>query len=114
MRRPPARARIARELRTSAPRSISAQARVFAPPLTRFNLGELSANVPRVKYVLNGESLETPDPLRVLDLLDRFDLRKQRVAVAVNAEVVPKSRFAEVWIRDGDKVEVIHAVGGGA
>ena len=52
--------------------------------------------------------------LRVLDLLDRFDLRKQRVAVAVNAEVVPKSRFAEVWIRDGDKVEVIHAVGGGA
>ena len=101
-------------MRTSAARSISAHARDFPSRLTRFNLGELSANVPRVTYVLNGESQETPDPLSVLDLLSRFDLRKQRVAVAINAEVVPKSRFAEVWIRDGDKVEVIHAVGGGA
>jgi len=67
-----------------------------------------------VKFVLNGESQETPDPLSVLDLLGRFDLGKRRVAVAINAEVVPKSRFAEIWIRDGDKVEVIHAVGGGA
>ncbi len=67
-----------------------------------------------MKYVLNGESHETPDPLSVLDLLTRFDLRSQRVAVALNSEVVPKSRFAEVWIREGDKVEVIHAVGGGA
>jgi len=82
--------------------------------LTCFNLGELSANVPRVKFVLNGESHETLDPLNVLDLLGRFELLRQRVAVAINAEVVPKSRFAEVWIRDGDEVEVIHAVGGGA
>ena len=67
-----------------------------------------------MKYVLNGESHETPDPASVLDLLGRLELLRQRVAVAINGEVVPKSRFAEVWIRDGDKVEVIHAVGGGA
>ena len=100
-------------MRTRAPRSISAQARDFEGPLTRFNLGELSANVPRVKYVLNGESQESLAPLSVLDLLGRFELRQRRVAVAINAEVVPKSRFAEVFVRDGDKVEVIHAVGGG-
>jgi sulfur carrier protein len=67
-----------------------------------------------VKYVLNGESHSTPAPLTVLELLQSFELAKRRVAVAINAEVVPKSRFAEVWIRDGDRVEVIHAVGGGA
>jgi sulfur carrier protein len=66
-----------------------------------------------VEYVLNGESHSTPAPLTVQDLLARFELAKRRVAVAVNAVVVPKSRFAETWIRDGDKVEVIHAVGGG-
>ncbi len=65
-------------------------------------------------YVLNGESHSTPAPLTVLELLQSFELAKRRVAVAINAEVVPKSRFAEVWIRDGDRVEVIHAVGGGA
>jgi len=67
-----------------------------------------------VKYVLNGEDHDAPDPLSVLDLLSRFELLRQRVAVAINAEVVPKSRFAEVFVRDGDQVEVIHAVGGGA
>lgn len=66
-----------------------------------------------MRYVLNGESKETPAPLSVLDLLADFDLAKRRVAVAINTEVVPKSRFAEVFIRDGDRVEVIHAVGGG-
>ncbi|MFI5314362.1 MAG: sulfur carrier protein ThiS [Myxococcota bacterium] len=65
-------------------------------------------------YVLNGESHSTRAPLTVLELLQSFELAQRRVAVAINAEVVPKSRFAEVWIRDGDKVEVIHAVGGGA
>ena len=66
-----------------------------------------------MRYVLNGESKETPAPLSVLDLLAGFDLARRRVAVAINTEVVPKSRFAEVWIREGDRVEVIHAVGGG-
>ena len=65
-------------------------------------------------YVLNGESHSTPAPLTVLELLRNFELEKRRVAVAINSEVVPRSRFAEVLIRDGDKVEVIHAVGGGA
>jgi sulfur carrier protein len=67
-----------------------------------------------VKYELNGESRETPAPLSVLDLLRDFELGKRRVAVAINAEVVPKSRFGDVFIREGDRVEVIHAVGGGA
>ena len=67
-----------------------------------------------MKYVLNGEAQESSAPLSVLDLLTRFELRQRRVAVAINAEVVPKSRFADVFVRDGDKVEVIHAVGGGS
>lgn len=64
--------------------------------------------------MLNGESHSTPTPLSVLELLQNFELAKRRVAVAINAEVVPRSRFAEVFIRDGDRIEVIQAVGGGA
>ena len=67
-----------------------------------------------MQYVLNGEARSAGAPLSVLELLTRFELLKRRVAVAVNAEVVPRSRFADVWIREGDRVEVIHAVGGGA
>jgi sulfur carrier protein len=67
-----------------------------------------------VKFELNGESFEIDEPLTVRDLLDRFDLRRRRVAVAINSDVVPRSRFDEVRIRPGDRVEVIQAVGGGS
>lgn len=67
-----------------------------------------------MNYSLNGESHSTQAPLTVLELLQRWELAKRRVAVAINTVVVPKSRFAETWIRDGDKIEVIQAVGGGA
>jgi sulfur carrier protein len=66
-----------------------------------------------VKFVLNGEMQEAPAPLSVLELLARFELRARRVAVAINTEVVPRSRFAQVEIAEGDRVEVIQAVGGG-
>ncbi len=66
-----------------------------------------------MKFELNGEVIETQEPLDVSSLLDRYELRRQRVAVAINTEVVPRSRFAEVAIQEGDRVEVIHAVGGG-
>jgi sulfur carrier protein len=46
-------------------------------------------------------------------LLERFELQQRRVAVAVNAEVVPRSRFESHEIQEGDRVEVIQAVGGG-
>jgi sulfur carrier protein len=66
-----------------------------------------------VKFELNGEPCEADEPLTVRDLLERFDLTRGRVAVAINAEVVPRSSFTERKIQPGDRVEVIHAVGGG-
>ena len=67
-----------------------------------------------MKFVLNGEVRESQAPLTVAELLVAYDLGARRVAVAINGEVVPKSRRAAVKVGDGDKVEVIQAVGGGA
>ena len=66
-----------------------------------------------MKYELNGESFEAAGPMTVLELLRRHELTGRRIAVAINAEVVPRSRFATAEIGPGDRVEVIHAVGGG-
>ena len=68
---------------------------------------------PTVDFELNGEKRVASEPLTVLGLLEKFDLLGRRVAVAINAEVVPKSTFEQRAIRPGDQVEVIHAVGGG-
>jgi sulfur carrier protein len=66
-----------------------------------------------VKFELNGEPFEVEHELTVQALLERLDLRRRRVAVAVNSEVVPRSELGRARIREGDRVEVIQAVGGG-
>jgi sulfur carrier protein len=66
-----------------------------------------------VKVVLNGEPQEFSSRLTVGALLERLDLLGRRVAVAINSRVVPKSRFDETWLEEGDCVEIIQAVGGG-
>ncbi|MFQ5698875.1 MAG: sulfur carrier protein ThiS [Myxococcota bacterium] len=66
-----------------------------------------------MRFELNGEPREIPEPLSVEELLERFDLARRRVAVAINADVVRRSDYARVRIQSGDRIEVIQAVGGG-
>lgn len=62
---------------------------------------------------LNGEALDLPDGLSVADLLARLDLAGKRVAVELNLDIVPRSQHAVTRLGDGDRVEVVHAIGGG-
>jgi sulfur carrier protein len=54
----------------------------------------------------------TLDP-RVSELLLDLSLQGKRVAIERNGEIVPRSKHAETVLRDGDKIEVVAAVGGG-
>ena len=49
----------------------------------------------------------------ITTLLEAEDLAQRRVAVEVNGEIVPRGRHAEHRLHDGDKVEIVHALGGG-
>jgi len=63
---------------------------------------------------VNGETMELRGVQTVKDLLAKLSLAgPSRVAVAVNLEVIPRARHAEHALREGDRVEIIHAVGGG-
>ncbi len=66
-----------------------------------------------MQFELNGEVTQLAAPLNVRSLLEQLELYEQRVAVAINDVVVPRSRFEGQEIREGDHIEVIHAVGGG-
>lgn len=63
--------------------------------------------------IYNGEEKSVMDALRVQDLLEAQGLGGRRVAVEVNGELVPRSRYGEHRLREGDRVEVVFAVGGG-
>lgn len=62
---------------------------------------------------VNGEPMELPDEATVAVLIDRLELAGKRLAVEVNEDIVPRSRHTEFSLSDGDRVEVVHAIGGG-
>ena len=66
-----------------------------------------------IEILVNGESRKVPEGCTIAGLLALLELGGRRVAVAVNREVVPRSRREAVSLRPGDRVEILEAVGGG-
>lgn len=65
-----------------------------------------------VKIVLNGETRET-EAATVAALVDWVGLDARKVAVERNLEIVPKSQYLATDLADGDRIEIVHFVGGG-
>ncbi len=66
-----------------------------------------------MRVVLNGEDHELASGLTVRQLVEALGLGLGPVAVEVNQAVVPRAEHATSVLADGDKVEVVHFVGGG-
>lgn len=66
-----------------------------------------------MQIVLNGESRRLEGEATVAALLEQLQLNGRRLAVEVNEEVVPRSEYAKVPLREGDRVEIVRAIGGG-
>ncbi len=66
-----------------------------------------------IRITLNGAPREFTTPLTFAQLVDELSLAGKRLAIEVNGEIVPRSRFPEARLADGDRVEVVVAVGGG-
>jgi sulfur carrier protein len=66
-----------------------------------------------ITILLNGESREIHSELSLGKLLDLFSLPRQRVAVELNRSVVRRTEWESTNVKDADKIEVIHFVGGG-
>jgi sulfur carrier protein len=62
---------------------------------------------------LNGETREIADASTVADLVATLELAGRRIAVELNGEIAPRSRHATLTLRTGDRVEIVHAIGGG-
>ena len=63
---------------------------------------------------VNGESRTVNDDTSIAKLLETLDIDKRRVAVAVNGEVLPRNEHETTDVIDGDQVEIVRMVGGGA
>ncbi len=66
-----------------------------------------------MQIYVNGEEKQIPDASDMAALIDLMQLAGQRIAVEVNEELVPRSTFTGHRLNEDDRVEIIHAVGGG-
>ncbi|GAB2661886.1 sulfur carrier protein ThiS [Arenimonas aestuarii] len=66
-----------------------------------------------MRIQLNGQSTELTGTPTVAQLLEQTGLAGRKVAIEVNQEVVPRSRHDQHLLAEGDRVEIIHAIGGG-
>jgi thiamine biosynthesis protein ThiS len=66
-----------------------------------------------MKIVLNGRETAVSEGATIAALLGSLELPPLRVAVERNREVVPRHRYPEVELEEGDRVEIVRFVGGG-
>jgi len=66
-----------------------------------------------MQIIVNGEQRDVKAGFTAEQLVDSMDISSGRIAMEVNLEIVPRSSYADYVFKAGDKVEVVHAVGGG-
>jgi sulfur carrier protein len=83
----------------------------FAPNLGYFEVGVVMSQT--VTIQVNGENRETPAGTTLTALLAQLGLNSGRVAIEYNLQVLPKSKWDETHMANGDRVEIVQFVGGG-
>lgn len=62
---------------------------------------------------VNGEAVSLTVGATLRDLIEHLELGDRKIAVAVNRDVVPRSRYGDHPIESADRIEILEAVGGG-
>jgi len=66
-----------------------------------------------MRLTINGEARELGDARDIAGLVTGLGLDPRKVAVERNLEIVPRSLYAQTPLADGDRIEIVHFIGGG-
>ncbi|MDQ1911880.1 Sulfur carrier protein ThiS [compost metagenome] len=66
-----------------------------------------------MQLTVNGDIREVTDVTNVLDLLKAFKLDQKILVVELNRTIIDRERYEETALKDGDRIEIVHFVGGG-
>lgn len=66
-----------------------------------------------MRLTINGKDQVFDDTLSLTQLIEQLGMKGDRVAVELNREIVSRGQWAETTLKDGDRLEIVHFVGGG-
>lgn len=62
---------------------------------------------------VNGEMLKVQDGTTLRGLIEELELGEKRLAIELNLEIIPRSEHVSTVLKESDRVEIVHAIGGG-
>ena len=65
------------------------------------------------KIQLNGKKIVIKSNFSISDLLKKYKLNNKRVAIEHNGKIIPKTNYKKKYLKDHDKIEIVHFIGGG-
>jgi sulfur carrier protein len=65
------------------------------------------------KIQLNGRKIIVESEYSILQLLKKYKINSKKIAVELNAKIINKNKYSITFLKDKDKVEVVHFIGGG-
>ena len=67
-----------------------------------------------MKLMVNGDPMELTEGSKVTDLLGQLKLKPELVVVELNLNILKREELTKTVLKEGDQVEIVHCVGGGA
>lgn len=65
------------------------------------------------KIKLNGKNISILEDTSLLSLLEKYKIDKKKIAIELNGKIVQKNRFQKTFLKNMDRVELVHFIGGG-
>jgi thiamine biosynthesis protein ThiS len=65
-----------------------------------------------INITINGEKRQIK-PAKISELVVNLELDARKIAIERNLEIVPRSKYDETWVADGDNIEIVAFIGGG-
>jgi sulfur carrier protein len=65
------------------------------------------------KIQLNGKKLELKNKNTILELLKKYKIDSRKIAVELNGKIINRNKHKIVYVKDKDKIEIVHFIGGG-
>ena len=67
-----------------------------------------------MNVIINGETRVLAPVETLAALVEQLGMKSDRVAIELNRDIVPRERWAQTPLKDGDRLEIVHFVGGGS
>mgnify|MGYP000144146178 CR=1 FL=1 len=65
------------------------------------------------KIQLNGKKVLIKSKVSIYDLLIKYKLNTKKIAIEYNGQIIPKERYRTKFLKNKDKIEIVHFIGGG-